>query len=84
MSSKALPQYELVLPPTNSPLLGRYGFHTEPILELGDSNASESATLAAVRDALLPKLLSGELRVGEAAGLVGMPPASTAAGRRPS
>jgi type I restriction enzyme S subunit len=28
-----------------------------------NSNQSESRTLAALRDALLPKLLSGELRV---------------------
>lgn len=30
------------------------------------SNARESVTLAAIRDALLPKLISGEIRVREA------------------
>lgn len=34
-------------------------------------NAHESRTLASLRDALLPKLLSGELRVGDAARFVG-------------
>ena len=31
-------------------------------------NRSEASTLAAVRDALLPKLISGEIRVGDADG----------------
>ena len=34
------------------------------------SNSLESETLAAIRDALLPKLLSGEIRVAEAERLV--------------
>ena len=29
------------------------------------SNSLESETLAAIRDALLPKLLSGEIRIGK-------------------
>jgi type I restriction enzyme S subunit len=32
-----------------------------------EQNLSESRTLATLRDTLLPKLLSGELRVGDAA-----------------
>jgi type I restriction enzyme S subunit len=35
-----------------------------------DLNRNEYRTLAAVRDALLPKLISGELRVGDAERLV--------------
>ena len=35
-------------------------------------NSDESRTLAALRDALLPKLLSGELRVPAAKKLVGL------------
>jgi type I restriction enzyme S subunit len=35
----------------------------EPLFEKSYSNSCESRTLAALRDALLPKLLSGELRV---------------------
>lgn len=39
-----------------------------PLDQLIDNNEQESRTLAAIRDALLPKLLSGEIRVGENAG----------------
>ena len=35
------------------------------------SNERETRTLAAQRDALLPKLVSGEMRVGDAKGLIG-------------
>ena len=41
-----------------------------PIYERAELNRQESRTLAALRDALLPKLLSGELRVPAAAQLV--------------
>ena len=39
-----------------------------PLYERAELNRQESRTLAALRDALLPKLLSGELRVPAAAG----------------
>jgi type I restriction enzyme S subunit len=42
-----------------------------PLLELGISLTVESDRLAAVRDALLPRLLSGELRVRDAESIVG-------------
>lgn len=38
------------------------------ILSMMNANRIQSRTLAALRDALLPKLLSGELRVGEVSG----------------
>ena len=38
----------------------------EPLLNRISANLFESRTLAAIRDALLPKLLSGEIRVGAA------------------
>ncbi len=41
-----------------------------PLYERAELNRQESRTLAALRDALLPKLLSGELRVPAAAQLV--------------
>ncbi|MDH4246199.1 MAG: restriction endonuclease subunit S [Deltaproteobacteria bacterium] len=41
-----------------------------PLFEKAFANQIESRKLAATRDALLPKLLSGEVRVGEAAGAV--------------
>jgi len=37
-----------------------------PIYEKAHSDRNESTTLADIRDALLPKLLSGEIRVGAA------------------
>jgi type I restriction enzyme S subunit len=37
----------------------------EPLLTRAKSSQSESRTLAALCDTLLPKLISGELRVGE-------------------
>ena len=43
--------------------LEAFGEITEPILELVASNERESATLAATRDAILPRLVSGEMRV---------------------
>jgi type I restriction enzyme S subunit len=43
-------------------------FHklADPLLELAVVNGSESRSLAALRDALLPKLLSGEIRLRDA------------------
>ena len=35
-----------------------------PMLALAEANRSESHTLSALRDGLLPKLLSSEVRVG--------------------
>ena len=37
-----------------------------PLYSRIDANHEESGTLAELRDTLLPKLLSGEIRVGEA------------------
>jgi type I restriction enzyme S subunit len=41
----------------------------QPIIESIWRRKVQSRTLAALRDMLLPKLISGELRVPEAAGL---------------
>ncbi|MCB9735362.1 MAG: restriction endonuclease subunit S [Deltaproteobacteria bacterium] len=46
--------------------LGRFGDLVSPMVGHILSNARESRTLAALRDALLPKLISGEIRVPEA------------------
>jgi len=53
---------EIPIPPAN--LLERYLYFYRPITKRLYSN--ESRTLAALRDALLPKLISGELRVPDA------------------
>jgi type I restriction enzyme, S subunit len=41
--------------------------HTQPLYDRIVSNVRQSATLTSLRDALLPRLLSGELRLKEAA-----------------
>jgi len=47
-----------------------FGVLVEPLEKKMASNDTESRTLASIRDALLPKLLSGEIRVKEAERLV--------------
>jgi type I restriction enzyme S subunit len=44
-------------------LLKRFVDTVEPLLELIAANQDMSETLAEIRDTLLPKLLSGEVRV---------------------
>jgi type I restriction enzyme S subunit len=55
---------QLVVPPIQ--LLRAITERIEPIIESLWKRAVESRTLAALRDALLPKLISGELRVKDA------------------
>jgi len=52
---------DAVIPPHS--LIQNFTEMTAPLLERVNHNIAESRTLAALRDALLPKLLSGELRV---------------------
>lgn len=56
--------YELAIP-TRS-VADRYLAIVKPYLSLIEANTHESRTLAALRDALLPKLLSGEVRLKQA------------------
>jgi len=51
--------------PSESVLL-RFREITNPLYECINSNLAESRTLASIRDALLPKLLSGEIRIQDA------------------
>jgi type I restriction enzyme S subunit len=52
-----------VIPP--APLLEVFDKQAAPIFDAIKANASKSRTLATLRDTLLPKLLSGELRVSD-------------------
>ncbi len=52
-----------IIPPVT--LSGKFETIVQPIMSHILSNIQESRTLAALRDALLPKLISGELRVGD-------------------
>ena len=49
---------------TPGAVLARFGGIANPLLDKIAANHHESRTLAAIRDALLPKLISGEIRVG--------------------
>ncbi len=61
-------RFEVALPPDS--LAAEFSEVTRPMIERIITNIHESRALAALRDALLPKLLSGELRVPAAAKLV--------------
>jgi type I restriction enzyme S subunit len=58
-------RYPVILPPAS--LAALFTSRTQPMLDLINCNIRQSRALIALRDALLPKLLSGEMRVGEAA-----------------
>ena len=51
--------------------IAEFGWRVCPLYQNIENNGRKSCTLAAIRDALLPKLLSGEIRVKEAYKLVG-------------
>lgn len=58
---------ERYLLPCPSPSVSKaFGSLVEPLFAKASANAGESRTLAELRDLLLPKLLSGELRVSQA------------------
>ena len=57
------------LPPAE--IMQAFDTIAQAISERADNTERESRTLASLRDALLPKLISGELRVGDAARFVG-------------
>ncbi len=55
----------LALVPTRA-VLSAFEAQVAPLYDKATLNLQQSRTLAAIRDALLPRLISGELRVGEA------------------
>jgi type I restriction enzyme S subunit len=55
-----------LMPRPNAQLARSYCESMEPVFEKITANARESTTLGELRDALLPKLISGEIRVPEA------------------
>jgi len=58
---ESLLKMDAVIPP--QPLTRSFTEAAKPLLELVSRNIEESRTLAAIRGALLPKLLSGEVRL---------------------
>jgi len=60
----ALDHFRLVIP--NDPILRAFGAAVRPWFQRSSAALRQSRTLATLRDALLPKLISGELRVPDA------------------
>ena len=58
---------DVIIPPRDLTLA--YDESVAPILEKIHANLMQSRTLTALRDALLPKLISGDIRVGGAEGV---------------
>lgn len=67
----SLTKYHLVTPNLDSELFERFGKLVTPLFQSISANMHQTRTLAALRDVLLPKLISGELRVPDAERIVG-------------
>ena len=64
LSKDGIPSYEFCLP--HSSLISKFERIISPIFEKSNINWQESIDITALRDTLLPKLMSGEIRVKEA------------------
>ena len=62
-------RYQVVLPP--EPMAAKFSKMTQPSVDRIVASIHESRTLAALRDTLLPKLISGELRVPDVERIAG-------------
>ncbi|MFQ3592853.1 MAG: restriction endonuclease subunit S [Gemmataceae bacterium] len=67
----SLSKYKLVTPEPDDELFAEFGNLIVPMFQSMSAAMNQSRTLAALRDALLPKLISGELRVPDAERIVG-------------
>ena len=67
---KAMVQYELALPPLS--LASEHGRIMQPTIDRIVANIHGARILATLRETLIPKLMSGEVRLGEAEKIVGM------------
>lgn len=64
LGKKDIDTFSIIYP--GSGILNRFGTLVEPLVEKTVCNALESRSLAQTRDLLLPKLMSGEIRVRDA------------------
>jgi type I restriction enzyme S subunit len=64
VNRNALHSERVLLPPLD--LMRAFNVTVEPLTALARLNTAENETLAAIRDLLLPKLMSGEIRVRDA------------------
>nr|WP_176024255.1 restriction endonuclease subunit S [Brucella pseudintermedia] len=62
---------ELLILVPSGPVLDAFDKFTDPVLKRIAANDEESRTLVSLRDLLLPKLISGEVRIGDAGRLIG-------------
>jgi len=69
LNSTAVREIAVLQPPRH--VLDTFEQHVAPLVGRVLASCNESRTLAVLRDALLPKLVSGELRVAEAERIVG-------------
>jgi type I restriction enzyme S subunit len=63
LNKQGIPTYEFVCPPAD--ILRVFHQIAQPLFDRIASNEAESTTLTELRDTLLPKLISGQLRVPE-------------------
>ena len=68
LNSTAVKDLPIALPPNG--VIEKFSAVAEPLVSLALKSSKESRALAQLRDALLPKLLSGEVRVRDAESLV--------------
>jgi type I restriction enzyme S subunit len=61
LSKKAIPDYDMKLPPDS--LINEFSKKVKPLVQKQFRNQTQIRTLTAIRDTLLPKLISGEVRV---------------------
>lgn len=61
LAKDGIPSYQFIKP--EDPVLDKYHEIAGPMFSLIEQNLQQSRTLAAIRDTLLPKLISGEIRV---------------------
>lgn len=66
--TKFAASFPLIIPPAS--VLKEFESLVGPLIEMQQRNGAESQTLATLRDTLLPKLLSGEIRVKQAEKMV--------------
>ena len=69
-NAESLSRYEITAP-ADERLWKALGDVIDPVMDRMIANAHESRTLARTRDLLLPKLMSGEIRLAEAAKAIG-------------
>jgi type I restriction enzyme S subunit len=68
LNVRSIPLLRFVLPPTH--LIEEFERMCRPLRAKMETNFVESRTLTTIRDALLPKLISGELRLRQAEEIV--------------